>query len=473
MTYEIVMPQLGLSMDSGQIKLWLKQAGNYVQPGDLLLEVEGDKAVVEVEAVECGYLQIVKGPEDDDIAVGEIIAYLLAEGEKVVDRTGPATISEPAVTIEQSLTNNRPTASTPQIQGATTDTLSLTNRPPSSPAARRRAKEMGVDWRSAVGTGRGGRIKERDIITLAQNLESGTAQATAAEVVQISPVARRLAESVGLDLNELSQRHPGKRLERSDVEEAIKQAIQRSKSSTGADSRPAIISLPKVELRREPVSSLRRIIAGRMAASSQNTAPVTLTTEVDASELVRIREENKANNHSEIIPSYNTLIVKLVATALLNHPILNASLDDETIRYWEQINIGIAVDTERGLLVPVVKDVQDKSVNQLANEMDELLPRAKEGRALPDELSGGTFTITNLGVYEIDSFTPIINPPECAVLGIGRLVDRWRVINREPAIRTMMALSLTFDHRLVDGGPAAQFLQQIKQLVENPYLWLI
>jgi pyruvate dehydrogenase E2 component (dihydrolipoamide acetyltransferase) len=330
-----------------------------------------------------------------------------------------------------------------------------------------------VDWWLATGTGRGGRIKERDVILLAQQLSPVATGEVGAEDARISPVARRLAESTGLDIHELARQHPGKRLERIDVEEAIKQRIQWSGSSAGASSKPAGGSPIKVEARRESVSGLRRIIASRMANSSQTSAAVTLNTEVDATELSRIREEKKDDPNNDIIPSYNTLFVKLVSKALLEHPILNASLDDETIIYWQGINIGVAVDTDRGLVVPVVRDVQAKSISQLAVEMNELLSRVREGKALPDELSGGTFTITNLGVYDIDSFTPIINSPECAVLGIGRLVDRWVVIDREPAIRSMMTLSLTFDHRLVDGAPAARFLQRIKQLVERPYLWLV
>jgi pyruvate dehydrogenase E2 component (dihydrolipoamide acetyltransferase) len=286
-------------------------------------------------------------------------------------------------------------------------------------------------------------------------------------------VARRLAESTGLDIQELARQHPGKRLERTDVEEAIKQRIQWSVSAATVSSIPTSGGPIKVEARREAVSGLRRVIASRMAVSSQTAAAVTLNTEVDATELSRIREEKKDDHQSDIIPSYNTLIVKLVAKALLEHPSLNASLDNETIIFWEGVNIGVAVDTDRGLVVPVVRDVQAKSIGQLTVEMTELLSRAKEGKALPDELSGGTFTITNLGIYDIDSFTPIINSPECAVLGIGRLVDRWVVIDRKPAIRTMMSLSLTFDHRLVDGAPAARFLQRIKQLVERPYIWLV
>ncbi len=473
MAFEVVMPQLGLSMDSGRIMAWRKQAGDYIQPGDLLLEIEGDKAVVEVEAIERGSLQIVRGPEDGDIDVGEVIAYLLAEGESTTDGNRPVIFSKPATAIEKSPANNDLSVSAPQLQVNTTDKLDPATRPPSSPAARRQARELGVDWWLATGTGPGGRIKERDVILLAQRSPSVVNGSVGAEAVQISPVARRLAEATGLDIYELARQHPGKRLERADVEKAIKLRLQWSRSGAGATSTAADVGLIKVEARREVVGGLRRVIARRMANSSQTSAAVTLNTEVDATELSRIREEKKDDLQSDIVPSYNTLIVKLVAKALLEHPIFNASWDDETITYWEGVNIGVAVDTERGLVVPVVREVQAKSINQLAVEMNELLSRAKEGKALPDELSGGTFTITNLGVYDIDSFTPIINPPECAVLGIGRLVDRWVVIDRKPAIRTMMTLSLTFDHRLVDGAPAARFLQRIKQLVERPYLWLI
>jgi pyruvate dehydrogenase E2 component (dihydrolipoamide acetyltransferase) len=221
------------------------------------------------------------------------------------------------------------------------------------------------------------------------------------------------------------------------------------------------------------MSGLRRVIANRMAQSAQSAAAVTLTTEADATELARIRQDKKDDPYTDVAPSYNTLLVKLAAHALLEHPALNASLDGDTIVTWPHVNIGVAVDTERGLVVPVIRDITAKSVGELAEEMSELLPRAKAGKALPDELTGGTFTITNLGAYEIDAFTPIINPPECAVLGVGRLVDRYVVLDGQPAIRTMMALSLTFDHRLVDGAPAARFLQRIKQLIERPYLWLV
>jgi len=466
MAVEVVLPQLGLSMDSGQIMTWLKGPGDYVEPGDLLLEVEGDKSVVEVEAVERGYLQILKGPDDGAIPVGEVIAYLLADGEEALAG------DQPPAPVRPAMTDGQPKEAEPAQAGVQIGTGSgpRASRPPSSPAARRRAADFGVDWRQATGTGPNGRIKERDVIALAENVLASGPQVAPAEEIRISPVAQRLAESAGLDLALLAGRRPGKRIERGDVEEAIRQAVRGAQPGTTG---PVPSAPETAEPRRQPMSAVRRVIANRMAQSAQTTAAVTLTTEADATELVRIRRDKQDDPYTEAAPSYNTLLVKLAAQALSEHPALNASLDGETIVVWQQVNIGVAVDTERGLVVPVIRDVAGKSVGQLTEEMNELLSRASAGKALPDELTGGTFTITNLGAFEIDAFTPIINPPECAVLGVGRLVERYVVVDGQPAIRTMLALSLTFDHRLVDGAPAARFLQRIKHLIERPYLWLV
>lgn len=211
-----------------------------------------------------------------------------------------------------------------------------------------------------------------------------------------------------------------------------------------------------------------------MAASAHTAAPVTLTSEVDATELVRLRKQLQ-DDGGQPVPSYNDLLAKLAARALMEHPAANARLDGDSIVQAATANIGVAVDSERGLLVPVLRDVQAKSLRQVAQESKALIERARAGLAAPDDLQGGTFTITNLGMYEIDAFTPIINLPECAILGVGRIVARQVVVDADAervAIRRMMFVSLTFDHRLLDGAPAARFLQRVKQLIEKPYLWL-
>ena len=228
-----------------------------------------------------------------------------------------------------------------------------------------------------------------------------------------------------------------------------------------------------------PITTIRRTIADRMAASAHTVAPVTLTTEADATELVRLRKQLKEDGRAasaQPMPSYNDLLAKLTAQALLEHPMVNARFEGDTIVQSATANIGVAVDTDRGLLVPVLRDVQTKSLRQIARESAALIEKARTGRVTVDELQGGTFTITNLGMYEIDAFTPIINLPECAILGVGRIVPKQVVVDAEAervAIRQMLFLSLTFDHRLVDGAPAARFLQRVKQFVEKPYLWLV
>jgi pyruvate dehydrogenase E2 component (dihydrolipoamide acetyltransferase) len=468
MAHEIVMPQLSLSMDKGQIVNWLKQTGDKINAGDILLEIESDKATVEVETVESGFLQIVLGPADGEIPVGTVIAYTLAEGESPV-------IGSPTVLPETKTSVN--TEPVRMVTLTTHDHKQQFRRLPSSPAARRKAAELQIDWQQVTGTGHGGRIRERDVVRFTQNQTQPVSVKTHPPVsrsVQLTPLARRIADDFGLDDSSLAALLPTKtRIEREDVEEAIRQIVHERKSLLSAPASPVEnTSIKPTVSRREAIGMVRRRIAERMMLSEQTYAPVTLTTEVDATELVSLRETLKNDPATKIAPSYNVLLTKITAKALGEHPILNASMDGSEIVYPPMVNIGIAVDTERGLIVPVVRDASSKSVSDLTQELNDLLGRAAQGKATSDELTGGTFTITNLGPQEIDAFTPIINPPECALLGVGRLRKQMVVFHDQPAVRTMLVLSLTFDHRLVDGGPAARFLQRIKQLVEKPYLWI-
>jgi pyruvate dehydrogenase E2 component (dihydrolipoamide acetyltransferase) len=216
-----------------------------------------------------------------------------------------------------------------------------------------------------------------------------------------------------------------------------------------------------------PVSGVRAVIAERMAHSSTTTAAVTLNAEADATELVELRRK-LAEDGVEV--SYDALLLRILARALRDHPRLNASLQDDKIKVWRNLHVGLAVDSERGLLVPVVRNVEAKELTQLEAEIRSLVEGARAGQSSPEELSGGTFTLTNLGMFGIDSFTPIINPPECAILGVGRIKRRPTFVGDQVVARHMMWLSLSFDHRLVDGGPAARFVQRVVQLIEHPHL---
>jgi pyruvate dehydrogenase E2 component (dihydrolipoamide acetyltransferase) len=261
-----------------------------------------------------------------------------------------------------------------------------------------------------------------------------------------------------VDLDRLAAATEGRRITRADVEAAA--SAQGGTVTASAEG--------------TSISQMRRVIAGRMAASAHSAAAVTLTTEADATELVRLREQLKAASGSgQPAPSYNDLLIKLAACALQLHPALNASWGDNEITVFRDVHIALAVDTEAGLVTPVIRNVPVKTVRQIAAETLRLVERALARQLTPDEMAGGTFTITNLGMYNIDAFTPIINLPQCAILGVGRIARRPAEWQGELALRYRVTLSLTFDHRVVDGAPAARFLDTIRQYVEVPWLWLI
>jgi pyruvate dehydrogenase E2 component (dihydrolipoamide acetyltransferase) len=439
------MPRLGWTMETGTFAEWLKRDGETVQTGDVLFTVETDKVAQEVEALDSGILRIPPGGASSgaELPVGAVLAYLVQPGEPApFEGQLPAPVSTASAT-------QGPVAR-PSID-ATGWRADGRNAPAASPRARRVAGELGIDWTTLSGSGRTGRIVERDV---------RAAQAVAARS-RVTPVARRVAQQNGVDVDELAAQRPGRRITRADVESA-----QPVETAGEAEERAG-----------QPLSRARRIIAERMARSAHTVAPVTLTTEADATELVALRERIKQSlaGAARPVPSYTDLLARLTALALLEHPSMNSSLVDNTIVQHKGVHIGIAVDTEQGLLVPVVREAQLKSIQRIAAESAELITRARAGTSRAGDLDGSTFSISNLGMYDIDAFTPIINLPECAILGLGRIVARQIVVDEDAglvAIRKMLALSLTFDHRLVDGAPAARFLQQVKRWIEQPYGWL-
>ncbi len=375
MPVEIVMPRLGWDMKVGSLAEWLKRDGDQVTSGEVVALITGDKATTELEAADSGTLRIPVGsPEPGvEVAVGTVLAYLMAPGES---------IAEPARVV-------------------------------ATPRARRAARAHGVEWRSLRGSGRGGRVLERDV------LQAATAPPSA------------------------------------------------------ADGKAAPAAAIPLQAAAVPLAGIRRVTAERLAHSAQQVVPVTLVTEADATPLVDLRKQAAVEGGTA--PSVTDLLMKIVAVALQEHPKLNASLMEEGIVEHQHVHIGLAVDTPAGLLMPVVHDVQRRTVADISIEAARLIEAARNGRSRPEDLQGATFTITNLGMYDIDAFTPVVSLPQTAVLGVGRVVARPVVVDEATAqvgVRRMLTLSLTFDHRLVDGAPAARFLQTIKQLVERPTRWL-
>lgn len=460
MAVEVVMPRLGWTMESGRLVEWLKHDGEGVEAGEHIFVVETDKAAVEVEALDSGILRVPPDApqEGSDIPVGAMMAYLLRPDEPVPWQAGaappPSQLDQDPLATEAPADDPPGAASSLPAPAAANGTGAEAGDPAISPRARRIAGELGVSWSGLKGSGRTGRIVERDV----------RAQAARPAPLRATPLARRVAHEAGVDLEQLAQALPGKRISRADVD------VLAPPAPAGAADQAA----PPATL---PLSPVRRIIAARMAESVQTTAPVTLTTEADASELVYLRNRVRSDRQTEPgrVPAYLDFLVRLAALALREHPAINVSLSGDALIQHAAVHIGIAVDTERGLLVPVVRDADLRSVEQIAAETARLIEDARAGRSGPDDLRGSTFSITNLGMYDIDAFTPIINLPECAVLGLGRIVARPVVVDDQDtiAVRRMLTLSLTFDHRIVDGAPAARFLQRVKQLIEHPYLWLM
>jgi pyruvate dehydrogenase E2 component (dihydrolipoamide acetyltransferase) len=275
-----------------------------------------------------------------------------------------------------------------------------------------------------------------------------------------------MAQEAGIDLSDLAAQRAGGKIDRADVEAAIA-ARTAAKPGNAPEGNSTSETMP--------VTRIRRLTAQRMVESAHTTAPVTLTTEADATALVVLRQQIKSalTARNLPVPGYNDLLIKLVGVALQEHPLLNASWADQEILIHKGVHIGLAVDTGEGLVVPVLQNVTSKSLRQITAETKSLVEKAQTRQLSPDELQGGTFTITNLGMYNVDAFTPIINLPQCAVLGVGRIVKRPAVVNDQVVPRQLITLSLTFDHRIVDGAPAARFLNTVREYVEEPVLWLV
>jgi pyruvate dehydrogenase E2 component (dihydrolipoamide acetyltransferase) len=460
MATEFFIPKLGQTVEEVTIVSWLVEDGQKIAFGDQVMEVETDKAVFPVEANGKGYIHLGPYNAGDVVPVLTVVALIGAKDDTFT-AGGAAAEAEaaPEAAVEAQPEN---AASAPTEAAAPTngegEKLFV------SPRARKLAREKGVNLSQVIPTGEGGRrIAERDIIAFLKHAP------------KVTPLAQRMATESGVDVASVTGTGPGGKIVKEDIARAAAEREARPAAAAAAPPPPPAAPLPEAEiLERVPLTGVRGIIANRMSMSVHTTARVTLVTEVDATEFVAARTRLKERVEADwgFAPGYNDLLARICASALRKFPYMNARLAENAIEHLAHVNIGMAVDTERGLLVPVVRDVDHKSLRQFGADFRELVDRARKSRSLPDDLSGGTFTITNLGMYDIDAFTPVINLPETAILGVGRIVRKPAEYRGEIALRHMLTLSLVFDHRLVDGAPAAKFLQYIKRLIEEPYLML-
>jgi pyruvate dehydrogenase E2 component (dihydrolipoamide acetyltransferase) len=438
---QVTMPVLGLTMEEGTVAEWLKHEGDAVKKDEPLLTVEMDKGIVEVPSPANGVLRRIVVQPGTTVPVKALIAEIGEPGEVLAATTAPAAATGGRGDLTASEATQRS-----DIVSTVVDRRVSSARLFASPRARMRARALNVDLATLHGSGPHGRIVEADV------LSAGAEEPTR---VHATPLARRLAHEHGVSVADVQGSGPGGRITQDDV---LRAAQQRTPGE------------------RQPLSRIRKITAERMAASAQATARVTLFLDADFSESARFRQQLQpefARLGVEKLP-WDAIVARAAALALVEHQAMVAQwVDGEGLRRTNAVHVGVAVALEpEGLVVPVLRDAATRSLRELAADLLGLVEKAKTGRLSPAEMQDGTFTITNLGAYRVDGFTPIINPPEAAILGVGRIAEKAVVVDGKIEARTMCTLSLSFDHRVVDGVPAAAFLARLAELLERPYALL-
>lgn len=455
MAEDLFIPKLGQTVDEVTLINWFVEDGDKVDFGDPVLEVETDKAIFNVEANAKGFIHI--GP----FSIGETLSVLtvVATIGEENDVFSPSTESDQHEDDDIEISTHPLSNTVIPNRESREQPLLDTGKVFASPRARKLAREKHVDVALVSPTGGGGvRVMEEDVIAFLHHSPKA------------SPLAISLANEVGLELTGLPGTGPKGKITRDDVTKAVRDKLSSISSSTTKNIQ--LIDNNEINVGENiPLRSVRKLIFDRMSASVHSTARVTLITEVDATELAAYREQlNKEKTKAwGFKVSYNDLIGMIVTNALVEFPYMNARLssDENFIEILDDINLGIAVDTDRGLIVPVIRNANLLRLQDFGQKFRELVERTKKKQSTTEDLTGGTFTITNLGSYEIDAFTPVINLPEAAILGIGRIQDKVVPYRREITVRKIVTLSLVFDHRLIDGAPASRFLQYIKDKIEN------
>jgi pyruvate dehydrogenase E2 component (dihydrolipoamide acetyltransferase) len=438
MAIEVIMPKVDMDQETGTVVEWSKNEGDQVAEGEILLVIETDKVAVDVESPGSGILEGISAEPGEVFPIGTVIAYLLAEGESLPQRADPAPKEEPKSPAPTSAPASQPAA---------------------TPVARNMAAAHGLDLNSITLAGEGGKVTKADVEAQLVSTSAPVADGK----VYASPAARRVARKNGVDLTAVSGSGPKGRIQSADVAAFVAQQAQIELPVAAPATEPDVI----------PLIGMRRTIAERMTANYQNVPHIKFTSRMLMAEFAAARNKLNAlakKSESQKI-SATAMFVKLVATTLSRHPYLNSSLKGDEIILYRDINIGVAVALENGLIVPVVKNADQKSLAEIAVEVNDLALRARDGKLTGADVKGGTFTISNLGPFGIEQFGAIINAPEAAILAIGAtqieaIPDEDGQITAQPVMR----ITLSTDHRIVDGAVAARFVADLKTVFEDPIL---
>ena len=453
MATSIVMPQMGYDMHEGKVVRWLKKEGEEVIRGEVIAEIETDKATVEYEAYTGGVMAKIVAEEGVTIPVGGLIAVITNPGEAIPEDM----LTELGAVVSDAPTEQSSSAATAPVSAPAASNNGVVK---ASPLAKRLARERGVDLAEIVGTGPEGRIVEADISALG----AVTQAAPAAEQgeVRASPLARRLAKERGIDLSTITGTGPGGRITESDVPEHAASDPVPATVAASAAATPAQGS-ELVELSR-----MRQAIA-RVTVDSKREAPhFYVAVEIDMTKAMLFRRDVNDEVSAEQRVSVNDLIVKASAKAIKHHPKFNSSFQDNHLQMNVSVNIGIAIALDSGLIIPGINNCESKSLIEISTASRDLVSRANSGTLRNEEYSGTTFSVSNLGMFDVDSFTAIIFPPHAAILAVGTVKEQPVVRDGELAIAQIMKATISTDHRVADGAEAAQFISEIKKYLENP-----
>jgi pyruvate dehydrogenase E2 component (dihydrolipoamide acetyltransferase) len=435
MASQVIMPKLSPTMEEGQISRWLKKEGDKVSMGEPLAEIDTDKATMEMQALTNGVLRKILIQEGETVPLGKPIAIVGEANEDISALLKDIAAPAPAQAAQPKATETAPTEPTPKTEPQPTVEPSPAQPVPQAPPPD----------------------------------ANGNRSAATSERLIVSPLAARMAAEAGIDLRTLTGSGPGGRIIKRDIESAMSQPAAAAAAPARTAVRPTITEASAYH--DEPMSEMRRVIARRLVTSLGPIPHFFLTTEIEMDRAAEMRKNINALD-PELKISLNDIIIKVAAAALIQHPQVNASFQEKTVRYYQHADIGVAVAIDEGLITPVVRSADQKSLSQIAEEVRELAGRARTRKLKPEEYTGASFSISNLGMFGIDEFTAVINPPEGAILAVGSMTPKPVVRDEEIVIRQIMRVTMSCDHRVIDGATGAKFLQTFKRILENP-LYLV
>ena len=459
MATSIVMPQLGYDMREGTVVRWIKQEGDEIAANEVIAEIETDKAVVEFKPTTGGVLRRIVAGEGEAVPVGQLIAVIGDANEALPDDLLGSAAAPSAAAAEPEA------APVPAAE----PTAAQSGEVRASPIARRLARERGVDLAAITGRGPGGRVVEADVLAAA---EAATAAAIAGRILA-SPIARRLAREQGIDLETVTGTGPSGRIVEADVNAVAAALAAAPAEPSQVTPAPAPLPAPVEGAERAALSRMRQAVASVTSGSKREAPHFYVAADIDMTAAMSLRRDINDELPASSRVSVNDLIVKASALAIGKHPKFNSFFRGDYLQMNPSINVGIAIALESGLIVPGVPECESKSLAQIAAASRDLIDRANNGRLQAEEYIGTTYSVSNLGMFDVDSFTAIIFPPHAAILAVGAVKEQPVARDGQLAISEIMKATLSVDHRVADGAEAAQFLMEIKRLLEKPVSLLL